>query len=104
MELVSGPGGRQGYSIDFTRERARVTAETETGALYGLVTLGQILHDARLHLRQFCFPPKAASRMRRPWLGAAAISMSPAASMPATRSSSSLPSSPGTSSTCCTGT
>jgi hexosaminidase len=56
VELVSGPGGREGYSIDFTRERARFTAETETGALCGLITLGQILRGARLHLRQFSFP------------------------------------------------
>lgn len=56
VELVAGAGGKESYAIDFTRERARVSAETETGALYGLITLGQILRGARLHLRQFSFP------------------------------------------------
>ena len=56
VELVAGPGGKEGYAIDFARERASITAETEAGALYGLITLGQILRGARLHLRQFSFP------------------------------------------------
>ncbi|MDB5538684.1 MAG: beta-N-acetylhexosaminidase [Devosia sp.] len=56
VDLVAGPGGKEGYSIAFTAERARITGETETGLLYGLITLGQILRGARLHLRQFSFP------------------------------------------------
>lgn len=56
VELVAGPGGREGYAIEFAAERARVIGETETGLLYGLITLGQILRGARIHLRQFNFP------------------------------------------------
>ena len=56
VELVAGPGGKEGYAIEFSAERVRIAAETETGALYGLITLGQVLRGARLHLRQFDFP------------------------------------------------
>lgn len=56
VDLVAGPGGKEGYAIDFNAERVRITGETETGLLYGLITLGQILRGARLHLRQFSFP------------------------------------------------
>jgi len=56
VELVSGPGGREGYAIDFRPEGARITAETRTGFLYGLVTLGQMLRGARGKLLAFNFP------------------------------------------------
>ncbi|MBN9308532.1 beta-N-acetylhexosaminidase [Devosia sp.] len=56
VEIVSGAGGREGYAIEFGPERVRISAESETGALYGLITVGQILRGARLHLRQFDFP------------------------------------------------
>lgn len=56
VELVAGPGGKEGYAIEFAADRARVIGETETGLLYGLITLGQILRGARIHLRQFNFP------------------------------------------------
>lgn len=56
VELVAGSGGKEGYAIEFGAERARVVGETETGLLYGLITLGQILRGARLHLGQFNFP------------------------------------------------
>lgn len=56
VELVAGPGGKEGYAIEFSAERARVVGETETGLLYGLITLGQILRGARIHLRQLNFP------------------------------------------------
>ncbi|MBK8082539.1 MAG: beta-N-acetylhexosaminidase [Devosia sp.] len=56
VDLVSGTGGGEAYAIDFAPDHATVTAATEAGFLYGLVTLGQILRGARLHLRQFSFP------------------------------------------------
>lgn len=56
VELVPGPGGREGYAIDFTAEGARLTAETQAGFLYGLVTLGQMVRGARRNLQQFSFP------------------------------------------------
>lgn len=56
VELSVGAGGKEGYAIEFSAERARIVGETETGLLYGLITLGQILRGARLHLRQFNFP------------------------------------------------
>ncbi|HEV2518474.1 MAG TPA: beta-N-acetylhexosaminidase [Devosia sp.] len=56
VELAAGAGGKEGYAIEFSADRARVIAETETGLLYGLITLGQILRGARLHLRQLNFP------------------------------------------------
>lgn len=56
VELVAGAGGKEGYAIEFSGERARIIGETETGLLYGLITLGQILRGARIHLRQFNFP------------------------------------------------
>ncbi len=56
VELVAGAGGKEGYAIEFAADRARIVGETETGLLYGLITLGQILRGARIHLRQFSFP------------------------------------------------
>jgi hexosaminidase len=56
VELVAGEGGREGYAIDFSPEGARVSAETRTGFLYGLVTLGQMLRGARSEPLAFDFP------------------------------------------------
>ncbi len=56
VEIVTGAGGREGYAVDFSRDRVRLTAETETGALYGLVTIGQVLRGARLELGKLDFP------------------------------------------------
>jgi len=56
VDLVKGVGGKEGYAIAFAPERATVTAETAAGFLYGLVTLGQMVHGARGNLQQFSFP------------------------------------------------
>ncbi len=56
VELVSGAGGKEGYAIDFTPDGARVTAETRTGFVYGLVTLGQMCRGARAKLLEFSLP------------------------------------------------
>jgi len=56
VQLVEGPGGYEGYVIDFTAESAKVTAETPKGFLYGLITLGQMVRGARTNLNQFSFP------------------------------------------------
>ena len=56
VELVSGAGGKEGYVIEFAAEGARVVAETSTGHLYGLVTLGQMLRGARAKTTEFSFP------------------------------------------------
>jgi hexosaminidase len=56
VELVPGPGGKEGYAIEFTADGARLTAETQAGFLYGLVTLGQMVRGARRNLQQFSFP------------------------------------------------
>ncbi len=56
VELVAGPGGREGYAIALSPEGARLTAESRSGFLYGLVTLGQMLRGARGKLVAFNFP------------------------------------------------
>ncbi|MGN6490040.1 MAG: beta-N-acetylhexosaminidase [Devosia sp.] len=56
VELAPGPGGEEGYALDFATDRVRLTAETPTGFLYGLVTLGQMLRGARSNLHQLSFP------------------------------------------------
>jgi len=56
VEMIPGPGGREGYVIDFGPDGARLTAEHQVGFLYGLVTLGQMLRGARANLHQFSFP------------------------------------------------
>lgn len=56
VELVKGAGGKEGYAIAFAPDRATVTAETASGFLYGLVTLGQMARAARTNLNQFSFP------------------------------------------------
>jgi hexosaminidase len=48
--------GPEAYAIRFAREAVRIEAATETGFLYGLVTLGQIVRGARLHPQKFSFP------------------------------------------------
>jgi hexosaminidase len=56
VELVKGAGGKEGYVIDFSPDRAKVTAETTAGFLYGLITLGQMARAARTYQQQFDFP------------------------------------------------
>ncbi len=56
VQLVLGAGGKESYRIAFTAGSVRIEAATETGFLYGLITLGQIVRGARLNLRQFSFP------------------------------------------------
>lgn len=54
--LVEGPGGKEGYRIAFAPDGPTVTAESATGLLYGLVTLGQMLRGARLAPDRLDFP------------------------------------------------
>ena len=56
VRLVEGPGGKEGYSVSFASGGPTVTAETSTGLLYGLVTLGQMLRGARLAADRLDFP------------------------------------------------
>lgn len=56
VRLVEGDGGPEGYAIRFSRDMVRIEAATQSGFLYGLVTLGQVLRGARLNLRSFAFP------------------------------------------------
>lgn len=56
VRLNEGPGGREGYHIGFAADGPTVTAETSTGLLYGLVTLGQMLRGARLAADRLDFP------------------------------------------------
>lgn len=56
VRLERGPGPAEGYEIAFASQQATVKAATETGLLYGLITLGQILRAARLRPEQFDFP------------------------------------------------
>lgn len=46
----------EAYHITFSADAASVTAGTQTGLLYGLITLGQMLRGARLHPQAFIFP------------------------------------------------
>jgi hexosaminidase len=48
--------GGEAYRISFFSHGAKVEAATETGFLYGLVTLGQMLRGARLERQRFGFP------------------------------------------------
>jgi hexosaminidase len=46
----------EAYTLTLSSERVRVEASTETGLLYGLITLGQMGRGARLHPQSFSFP------------------------------------------------
>jgi len=48
--------GREAYELGFNAEGATVSASSETGYLYGLITLGQILCGARQHPDKFAMP------------------------------------------------
>lgn len=48
--------GKEAYEIEFAANAATVSASTETGLLYGLVTLGQIVRGAKKHPGNFMFP------------------------------------------------
>ena len=62
VELSVGAGGKEGYAIEFSAERARIVGETETGLLYGLITLGQILRGARLQFAPVQLPHRRPHR------------------------------------------
>lgn len=68
VRLVAGDGGKEGYRIDFGTDGASVAAETPSGFLYGLVTLGQMVRGARLGLDRFDFPI-AGQIVDRPAMG-----------------------------------
>lgn len=48
--------GPEGYRIAFSDTGATIEASSQTGFLYGLVTLGQILRGAKRHKDVFTFP------------------------------------------------
>ena len=48
--------GEEGYVIEFAGDGAEVIGGTETGLLYGFITLAQIQRGARLHPTRFAFP------------------------------------------------
>jgi hexosaminidase len=48
--------GSEAYAIGFAADGAQISAATQTGLLYGLITLGQILRGARRHPETFLFP------------------------------------------------
>ena len=48
--------GAEAYRIGFFSHGAKVTAATQTGFLYALITLGQVLRGARLERQSFSFP------------------------------------------------
>lgn len=48
--------GAETYTIEFQQSSADLTAGSRAGALYGLITLGQIVRGARLHPDTFSFP------------------------------------------------
>jgi len=52
----------EAYELNFGADSAEVTASSQTGLLYGLITLGQILRGARLHLQSFSFPTAGTIR------------------------------------------
>lgn len=71
VRLLEGAGGKEGYRIDFSDDEATVRAETATGMLYGLVTLGQMQRGARLAADRLDFPTSGsiADRPRMGWRG-----------------------------------
>lgn len=48
--------GPEAYRIGFHSGGAKISASTEAGTLYGLITLGQMLRGARLERQTFVFP------------------------------------------------
>ena len=48
--------GPEAYRLEFASESVTVEASTQTGFVYGLVTIGQIWRGARLHPQAFHFP------------------------------------------------
>nr|AMK07555.1 beta-hexosaminidase [alpha proteobacterium NT18-17] len=57
---LGGDFAAEAYALGFAADRASVRAATETGLLYGLITLGQMLRGARLHPQSFTFPTAGA--------------------------------------------
>ena len=60
--------GPEGYRLRFSDGAADLAASTQTGLLYGLITLGQLLRGARLRPGHFAFPA-AGSVDDRPAFG-----------------------------------
>lgn len=56
----------EAYRIDFAETGVSLTAGTQAGFLYGLITLGQMLRGARLHPQTFLFPREGEIR-DEPW-------------------------------------
>lgn len=57
VTLIEEPGhGAEAYSIGFSAHAASVSASSQTGLLYGLVTLAQMARGARRHPQSFSFP------------------------------------------------
>lgn len=48
--------GPEAYRVKFAEAGATIEASTQTGFLYGLITLGQILRGAKRHKEVFTFP------------------------------------------------
>ncbi len=63
--------GEQAYRIDFSPDGADVVGGSETGLLYGLVTLAQMQRGARLEPTRFSFPTRGRieDRPRMRWRG-----------------------------------
>ena len=57
VRLVEKSGmGAEAYELNFGDATIELYSTTQTGFLYGLITLGQILRGARLHPATFTFP------------------------------------------------
>lgn len=71
VRLRDGAAGPEGYRIDFAADSATITAETSTGMLYGLVTLGQMQRGARLAANRLDFPTSGSivDKPRMAWRG-----------------------------------
>lgn len=57
VSLVQGGDfAEEAYGLSFAADRATVRAASETGLIYGLITLGQMLRGARHYPQDFTFP------------------------------------------------
>lgn len=56
IDLDGDARGPEGYRIDFAATGITIGAETQTGFLYGLITLGQMLRGAKRHSGVFTIP------------------------------------------------
>lgn len=72
VHLERGAGfGAEEYRLDFAPNGVTLTAEADSGFLYGLVTLGQMLRGALRHPETFLFPASGhiADRPAFAWRG-----------------------------------